>query len=62
MINRVKLHVERSSNELPNIGRSRRGLRRWLVGLTMLFGIALVGCSQGSYPVDIFYEQHYKQS
>ena len=62
MINRVKLHVDRSSNVLPNIGRSRSGLRRWFVGVAMLFGIALVGCSQGSYPVDIFYEQHYQQS
>jgi mono/diheme cytochrome c family protein len=28
----------------------------------MLLGLALVGCTQGAYPVDIFYEQHYQQS
>jgi mono/diheme cytochrome c family protein len=28
----------------------------------MLFGLLLVGCTQGSYPVDIFYEQHYQQT
>ena len=25
-------------------------------------GIALAGCSQGSYPLDIFYEMHYQPS
>ena len=43
-------------------GQVKRGLRRWFFGAAMLFGIVLVGCSQGSYPVDIFYEQHYQQS
>ncbi len=43
-------------------GQVKRGLRRWFFGVAMLFGIVLVGCSQGSYPVDIFYEQHYQQS
>ena len=43
-------------------GQVKRGLRRWFSGVAMLFGIVLVGCSQGSYPVDIFYEQHYQQS
>ncbi|MCH8892636.1 MAG: cytochrome c [Chloroflexi bacterium] len=28
----------------------------------MLFGLVLVACSQGTYPLDIFYEQHYQQS
>ena len=28
----------------------------------MLLGLALVGCTQGAYPVDIFYEQHYQQT
>ena len=43
-------------------GQVKRGLRRWFFGVAMLFGIVLLGCSQGSYPVDIFYEQHYQQS
>lgn len=43
-------------------GQVKRGLRRWFFGVAMLFGIVLVGCSQGSYPLDIFYEQHYQQS
>ena len=43
-------------------GQGKRGLRRWFFGTAMLFGIVLVGCSQGTYPVDIFYEQHYQQS
>ncbi len=43
-------------------GQVKRGLRRWFFGVAMLFGIVMVGCSQGSYPVDIFYEQHYQQS
>jgi len=46
----------------PQTGQGKRGLRRWFFGIAMLFGIVLVGCSQGSYPVDIFYEQHYQQS
>ncbi len=46
----------------PRTGQGRRGLRRWFFGTAMLFGIVLVGCSQGTYPVDIFYEQHYQQS
>ena len=46
----------------PRTGQGKRGLRRWFFGTAMLFGIVLVGCSQGTYPVDIFYEQHYQQS
>ncbi|MDA1127274.1 MAG: cytochrome c [Chloroflexi bacterium] len=37
-------------------------MKRWFFGAAMLLGLVLVGCSQGSYPVDIFYEQHYQQS
>ena len=42
--------------------RSKRRFKGWFFGITMLFGILVVGCSQGSYPLDIFYEQHYQQS
>ena len=40
----------------------RRQLKRPLVGLALLAGMVAIGCSQGSYPVDIFYEMHYQQS
>ena len=37
--------------------------RRYLVGMVLLVGIvAAMGCSQGAYPLDIFYEMHYQQS
>ncbi|GIT42489.1 MAG: hypothetical protein Ct9H300mP11_04250 [Chloroflexota bacterium] len=62
MINRAISHFEWSSKDEITTRRNMRGLRRWFVGVAMLFGIILVGCSQGSYPVDIFYEQHYQQS
>ena len=53
MINRVTSHPA---------GQGKRGLKRWFIGVATLFGIVLVGCSQGTYPLDIFYEQHYQQS
>ena len=43
-------------------GTGKRGLKGWFIGIVTLFGILVIGCSQGSYPVDIFYEQHYQQS
>ena len=44
------------------LGRKSWG-RKYLLGLALLAGIvAAVGCSQGSYPLDIFYEMHYQQS
>ena len=34
-----------------------------LLGISLLVGlVALAGCSQGSYPLDIFYEMHYQPS
>ncbi|MCH7605785.1 MAG: c-type cytochrome [Chloroflexi bacterium] len=30
--------------------------------VTLLVGIVAIGCSQGAYPLDIFYEMHYQQS
>ena len=62
MINRVISHSGQSAKDQSRTGRNRRGLKRWFFGVAVLFGIVLVGCSQGSYPVDIFYEQHYQQS
>ena len=37
-------------------------LKQCLLGVAILAGLVTVGCSQGSYPVDIFYEMHYQQS
>ena len=37
-------------------------LRRYLFGVTFLGALAALSCTQGSYPVDIFYEMHYQQS
>jgi cytochrome c553 len=62
MINRVGSHSLTSGLALPQTGERRRGLRGWFFGIAMLFGILVAGCTQGSYPVDIFYEQHYQQS
>ena len=43
-------------------GRPRRA-KGYVFGLALLIGLlAVVGCSQGSYPLDIFYEMHYQQS
>ena len=52
----------RASSHLTPSGTGKRGLKGWFIGIVALFGILVVGCSQGSYPVDIFYEQHYQQS
>ena len=43
----------------PNAFRCKAA--RFLAPLVVLLTVAtLVGCSQGSYPVDIFYEMHYQ--
>ena len=43
-------------------GRPRRA-KGYVFGLALLIGLlAVVGCSQGSYPLDVFYEMHYQQS
>ena len=39
-----------------------RGRLLPLVGLAIVAGMVAVGCSQGSYPLDIFYEMHYQPS
>ena len=40
----------------------RMRLRTWLLGMALVVGLAAMACSQGSYPLDIFYEMHYQQS
>lgn len=43
--------------------RFRRAPKLYLYGIALLAGLlALAGCSQGSYPLDIFYEMHYQPS
>ena len=42
-------------------GRRLRA-RYYLGGLALLVGIMALGCSQGSYPLDVFYEMHYQPS
>lgn len=37
-------------------------LRGPLTGFAILAGLLAIGCTQGSYPVDIYYEMHYQQS
>ena len=37
-------------------------LGRLRLALGLIAGLAVFGCTQGSYPVDIFYEMHYQQS
>ncbi|MFQ6029874.1 MAG: c-type cytochrome [Dehalococcoidia bacterium] len=51
--------------QLPTLANP--GRHRWaggyIFGLALLISIvAAAGCSQGSYPLDIFYEMHYQQS
>ncbi len=41
---------------------TRRSFKAILAGFTLVAVLAAVGCTSGSYPVDIFYEQHYQQS
>ena len=33
-----------------------------IAGLALVAALAVAGCTSGSYPVDIFYEQHYQQT
>lgn len=40
----------------------RAKLKGFLLGAALLASLAAFACSQGAYPVDIFYEQHYQQS
>ncbi len=55
-------------SKFANIGSSLRNRfprpgKKVLLGISLLVGlVALAGCSQGSYPLDIFYEMHYQPS
>lgn len=43
-------------------GAQRRVRVLGLVGLALAAGLLAAGCSQGAYPLDIFYEMHYQPS
>jgi mono/diheme cytochrome c family protein len=62
MLDPVNKHPVTLGSAAAQAGQRKRGLKAWFFGIATLFGILLVGCSQGTYPVDIFYEQHYQQS
>ncbi|GIT69662.1 MAG: hypothetical protein Ct9H300mP27_07660 [Chloroflexota bacterium] len=50
------LHI---SSSMPIAFRCKAA--RFVIPLVVLFtATTLVGCSQGSYPLDIFYEMHYQ--
>lgn len=59
-LSRLKNRLSPSSSDK---GRARPFPVRLLIAGAALFAVlALAGCTSGSYPVDIFYEQHYQQS
>ena len=62
MLNRFK-YIARQRGTAAE-GSASRGfpLRLLVAGLALFAALAVVGCTSGSYPVDIFYEQHYQQS
>lgn len=41
--------------------RPRGRLKTYLLALALLGVVVAVGCSQGAYPLDFFYEMHYQQ-
>ena len=55
-------------NALPNItklptARLPRRVKASFLGGALLLGLLLMlGCAQGSYPLDVFYEMHYQKS
>lgn len=54
-------HPATQAGTTENNGYGRK-LKRYLLGLAILASLFAIGCTQGSYPVDIFYEMHYQQS
>ncbi len=45
------------------VAATPRRSKLWLLGGLLLMGLLLtLGCAQGSYPLDIFYEMHYQKS
>ena len=60
--------LRRLKNKPSSLYRQDRGkvrmypVRLIVAGLALVAALAVAGCTSGSYPVDIFYEQHYQQS
>ena len=52
------LLLETEATDRAGFGRK---VKRLCFGLAVLAGVIAAGCTQGSYPVDIFYEMHYQQ-
>ena len=46
---------------IVSVGLSR-GLKPYLMGFALVVASLVVGCGQGTYPLDIFYEMHYQQT
>ena len=38
------------------------GVKPCLMGFSLIVALLVVGCGQGTYPLDIFYEMHYQQT
>ena len=38
------------------------GMKPYLMGFALIVALLVVGCGQGTYPLDIFYEMHYQQT
>lgn len=57
-------NMNKLSVQLMNsMARGRRFRNSTYLGaLALLVGVMALGCSQGSYPLDIFYEMHYQPS
>ena len=56
--------MSKLSVQLMNLiakGRKFRA-KTYMGALALLVGILAMGCSQGSYPLDVFYEMHYQPS
>ncbi len=58
MRDQISAQPEKQSNPGPRYRRAKA----FLFGLALLLSLVAAGCSQGSYPLDIFYEMHYQQS
>ncbi|MBQ12731.1 MAG: hypothetical protein CMJ45_14420 [Planctomyces sp.] len=39
-----------------------KGFKPYLMGFGLIVALLVVGCGQGTYPLDIFYEMHYQQT
>ena len=42
--------------------RLNKSVKPYLMGFALIVALLVVGCSQGTYPLDIFYEMHYQQT